>query len=176
MNIYVSDIVKLYRDTIICHLVNSGTSYLLFCIVQCWHVCEFDEDNRSLPMVLYWLGIMCKYYSCLGFFPIKHNKEWKYTHNEIFNKIPHFIKNRPRVNFLQDGFVMYNCTVLILKREVIHHIPDFIIPVYFCQKINPLLIFLLKTWHPILNCFLKKIGSLYLTEIMRTDWLQMLDE
>ena len=35
---------------------------------------------------------MYKYYSFLGFFPTKHNEE-RELHTEIFNNIPHFIKN-----------------------------------------------------------------------------------
>ena len=58
---------------------------------------------------------MCKYYSCIGILPIKHNEEGKYVHNEIFENIPHFIKNCLHVSFLQDGFSMYNNKVLIHK-------------------------------------------------------------
>ena len=35
MKIYVSDIEELYKDTIIGHMVNSVTEYLLLHIVQC---------------------------------------------------------------------------------------------------------------------------------------------
>ena len=38
------------------------------------------------------------------------------------------------VKFIQDSFVMYNDKVLIHKQEVITHIPDYKIPVYFCQN------------------------------------------
>ena len=52
--------------------------------------------------------MMYKYYYRLVFLPIKHNDEGKYIHNEIFNNIPHLIKTRQRVDFIQDGFVVYN--------------------------------------------------------------------
>ena len=43
MKLYVSDIEELYRDTIIGHLINSGTAYLLLRIVECWSACAVDE-------------------------------------------------------------------------------------------------------------------------------------
>ena len=46
----------------------------------------------------------------------------------------HFIKNHLRVNYLQDGFVMYNDKLLIFKQEVIPPIPDYIIPEDILQK------------------------------------------
>ena len=57
-------------------------------------------------MLLYYSGMMCKYYYRLGFLPIKHNEEGKDIHNGIFNNIPHLIKNRLRVDFLQYYFAM----------------------------------------------------------------------
>ena len=59
-------------------------------------------------MFLYCSGIMDKCYSGLGFHPIKHNEKEK-NHNEIFNNVPHFIKNDLHVNFLQDSFL---CTMI----------------------------------------------------------------
>ena len=61
-------------------------------ILQCWHACAFDDEKWAITMVMYCSWMMYKYYSCLGFFPIKHNEEGKENHNEIFNIIPHFIK------------------------------------------------------------------------------------
>ena len=71
MKLYVSDIEKSYKDTIIGHLVNLGTEYLLLHIVQCWRECAVDEENRYINMVMYCSHMMYKYYSRLGFFPIK---------------------------------------------------------------------------------------------------------
>ena len=63
--------------------------------------------KTSLYLVLYCSHMMYKYYSHLGFFPIKHNWEGKYIYNKVFNNIPHFIKNCLRIDSLQYGFVMY---------------------------------------------------------------------
>ena len=57
-------------------------------------------------MAVYCSVMMYKYYSRCWFSPIKNNEEGKYGHNEMFNNIPHFIKNFLHVYFLQDGFVM----------------------------------------------------------------------
>ena len=78
--------------------------------------------------------MMYKYYSCIGFFPIKNNEEVKDVHNEIFNNIPHFVKNRLHVDCLQDGSVMYKNKVILSKREFIHTIPEFMMPVDCCKK------------------------------------------
>ena len=67
MNIYVPDIEESYNDTIMFHLRNSGTAYLLLHIVQWW--CEYvvDDEKRDLPMATYCSRMMNIYYSCLGF-------------------------------------------------------------------------------------------------------------
>ena len=52
MKLYVSDIEESYKGTIVGHLVNSVTEYLLLQIVKCWRACAVNEENRSLPMVL----------------------------------------------------------------------------------------------------------------------------
>ena len=67
-------------------------------------------------MVLYYLGMMYNYYSRFSYFPIKHNEEGKDIHNGIFNSIPHLIKTRLRVDWIQDGFVMYKYKLLIRTR------------------------------------------------------------
>ena len=77
MNIYVSEIEVSYKDTILGHLGNSGTSYLLLYIVKCWCACAVDEDKWARPMVIYYSVMMYKYYYCIIFTPIKHNKEGK---------------------------------------------------------------------------------------------------
>ena len=73
MDLCVSDIVESYKDTIIGNLGNKGTEDLLLYILQCWRAFEFDKENSDLPIVMYCSVIMYKYYSCLRFFPIKHN-------------------------------------------------------------------------------------------------------
>ena len=105
MKLHVYNIEESYEDKIIGNLGNSGTEILLLHILQCWSACAVDEYNWNLHMVLYSLSMMYKHYSFLGFYPIKHNEEGKYTHNEIFNNIPHFIKKRLHINCLQYGFV-----------------------------------------------------------------------
>ena len=42
-------------------------------ILQCWHACAFDDEKWAITMVMYCSWMMYKYYSCLGFFPIKNN-------------------------------------------------------------------------------------------------------
>ena len=54
MNIDVSNIVESYKDTIIGHLGNAGTSYLLPHIVQCWCACAVDKNNWDLHIVIYY--------------------------------------------------------------------------------------------------------------------------
>ena len=56
---------------------------------------------------------MYKYYSRLGLISIRKNEEGEDINNEIFNNIPHFIKNILHVNCLQNGFIMYNDKVII---------------------------------------------------------------
>ena len=90
-------------------------------------------------MFLYFSKMMYRYYSHLGFLPIKHNEEGKYINSKIFNNIPYFIKNLIRVNCLQDGFVMYNDKAIIWKQEVITPITCFMIPVYLCQNNKPVI-------------------------------------
>ena len=92
MKLYISDVEESYKDTIIGHLGNLRIEDLLLHIVYCWSLCAFDEDKLYLPMVLYRSGMIYKYYSLLGVFPIKHIEEGKDIHNEIFKNIPHFIK------------------------------------------------------------------------------------
>ena len=65
MKLYVSDIEDSYKDTSIGHLGNSGTVYLLLYIVKCWLVCEVDDEKKYLPMVMYCLVMMYKYFSLL---------------------------------------------------------------------------------------------------------------
>ena len=41
----------------------------------------------------------------------------------------YFIKNCFGVNYIEDGFVMYNANIILFKQEVITPIPDYMIPV-----------------------------------------------
>ena len=61
MKLYLPDIKESYKDTIIGHLRNSGTTDLLLRIVQYLRACAVDEEKRALPMVLYCSGMMYKY-------------------------------------------------------------------------------------------------------------------
>ena len=45
MNLYVSYIKELYKETIIGNMGNSGTSDLLLHIVQCWRECVVNEKK-----------------------------------------------------------------------------------------------------------------------------------
>ena len=92
MNLYVSNIEEWYKDTIIVHMGNSDTAYLLLHIVQCWCAWAVNKETQALPMVLYCSHMVYKYYSFIGFPPI--NTQWgrETIHNEIFNNIPHLSK------------------------------------------------------------------------------------
>ena len=128
-------------------------------------------------MVLYCSGIMYKYYSCLGFLPIKHNQEGKDIHNEIFNNIPHFVKKCLNANCLQYGFVMYNKTVTIFKSEVILPIPVYMIQDNLCQNNDHVINFTTNDMRSKFEAFSKnKLYALYRTESTRTEWIQNLYE
>ena len=125
-------------------------------------------------MVLYYSGMMYKYYSCLGFSPIKLKKEVEDIHNEVFNNIPHFIKNNLHVDCHQDDFFMYRNKVIVWKIEFIPPIIDSKIPIYLCKK-NLSLISQLMTCHPSLSYFQRKKLIIYIlvlfVAIMAT-WIQ----
>ena len=53
MKLYVFAIEESYKDTIIGHLVNSGTSDLLLHILHCWRACAVNEENWDLAMFFY---------------------------------------------------------------------------------------------------------------------------
>ena len=42
-------------------------SLIIWKIVQFWRKCAVDEENWALPVVLYCLSMVYKYFSCLGF-------------------------------------------------------------------------------------------------------------
>ena len=53
MKLYVFNIEDSYKDTIIYHIVNSGTADLLLHMVKCWPACAVNKENQALPLVLY---------------------------------------------------------------------------------------------------------------------------
>ena len=71
MKLYVSDIEESYKNTIIGNMGSSGTVDSLLHIVQCWRACAVNEENQALHLVLYFSHTMYKYYSRIGFPPIK---------------------------------------------------------------------------------------------------------
>ena len=73
----MSDIEESYKNTIVGHLVNSGTEDLLLHIVQCWREFSFNEEKLKLPIFMCFLVKMYRYYSYLGCFSIKNNEERK---------------------------------------------------------------------------------------------------
>ena len=52
MELYVSNILDSYKDTIIGHFGNISTADFSVYIVKSWRACTVDEENFSLPMVL----------------------------------------------------------------------------------------------------------------------------
>ena len=116
-----------------------------------------------------------KYYSRILFIPIKHIKEGKYK--EVFNNLPHFIKNILHVNCLHNILLVYNDNVLIRKLQAIPPIPYFIIPVDYCQNIQYIINFTSDDMISKVEVFKNhKLDTFYITEIMRTEWILMIDE
>ena len=73
--------------------------------------------------------------------------------------------------------LMYNNNVLISKQEVINTIPDYMIPVHCFQKNQFAINFTSDDMIPKYEMFTNhKLDTFYLTEIMRTEGLQTLDE
>ena len=94
-----------------------------------------------------------------------------------YSTIYHISSKKLRVNCLRDGFIMYKDEVLICIREVIPHIPDSMMPLNFCKNTKLIVNFKTDDTTPRFDFFSqKKMYALYLTEIMRTDWLHILDE
>ena len=60
---------------------NSGIEYLSLHIVQCWRSCVVDEEKRDVHMIMYCSCMVYRYYSRIGFLPIKQNGEGKDIHN-----------------------------------------------------------------------------------------------
>ena len=96
---------------------------------------------------------------------------WYYGNNTYITK------HRLNVDCLQGGFVMYKNKLILLKIEVINPITDSMIPVDYCQKISPIIIFTTDDITSKSKLFLKKtINALCLSESIQTDWLQRLYE
>ena len=109
MNLYVSYIVESYKNTMICNLGNTDKVDLLIHTVQCWCACTVDKDYRDLPMVIKISGMMYKYYLCIGFIPIKHNKEGKEIHNK-YSAISHI---KSKTVFMSNIFKIFMlCTTI----------------------------------------------------------------
>ena len=66
MKLYLSNIEESYKDTIVGHFGNSCIEDLLLNITQCWRACVVVEYKWNLPILLYYSGMMYKYYSLLG--------------------------------------------------------------------------------------------------------------
>ena len=71
MKLCVSDIVESYKDTIMGYIFNACKLDLLLHIVQWCRACAVDKNKWDIYIVLYCTGMMYKYYSRLGFLPIK---------------------------------------------------------------------------------------------------------
>ena len=71
---------------------------------------------------------------------------------------------------------MYNDKLPINKREVIPSIYDSMIPMDLCLKNLPVINFTTDDMTSKFEAFKKnKMDGIYLTEIMKTDWLHILD-
>ena len=128
-------------------------------------------------MFIYCSVIRYKYYTFLGFIPIKNNEEGKNIHEEVFNNLIHVIKNCPHVNCFQDGLVVYSDKVLLCTRYVIPTITDSIIPENLCKNNRYVINFTSDDMTSKFEYFTKyMLYILYSTENMRTEWLQMLHE
>ena len=72
---------------------------------------------------------------------------------------------------------MYNDKVIIIKREAITTITDYMIPLYLYQNNEPVINFTTDDMISKLESFSKnRTDALDLTKIMRTKWLKMLDK
>ena len=91
--------------------------------------------------------------------------------------MPHFIKKCLNVNFFQDGFVVYNYKVIIRQWDAINPITDHIIMVYCVEKNKYVINFTTDDMRSKFEVFSNnKIDTLYLNEIIQTEWIQMMDE
>ena len=129
MKLYVSDIEESYNYTIIGHLESSGTADLWLHTVQCWRTCAVDKEKQALPMVFYCSVITYRYYSRLVFPPIKKwgmkiYLQWNIQQYTVL----HF--------YIQGCFLIYKNKLIVHKIELIPHISDSMIPIYFCKKLT----------------------------------------
>ena len=74
-------------------------------------------------------------------------------------------------------FFMYKNKVRIQKIEVVPPIPDYIIPMDFCQNYSSVINFKTCYMTSKFGLFSKnKMNNIYITESMQTDWLHMIYE
>ena len=72
---------------------------------------------------------------------------------------------------------MCNDKLILSKIEVIPSIPDSVISVYCCQNNLSIINVTTDDMTSKIELFQKnKMNNLYITEIMQTDWIQMLDD
>ena len=89
--------------------------------------------------------------------------------------LQNFTNNSLNADCLQDGFGLDKNKAILLKREVIIPIPDSMISVDFFQK-SSIINFIPDDITSGFELFSKKkMNNIYLTEIMITDWIHMLD-
>ena len=87
----------------------------------------------------------------------------------------YLIKKYLHVNYLQDNCFVYNGRLLVRKWEVIIPITDYIIPEGFCQNNQYVINFNTDDMISKFEAFTKNnLDTLYLTESMRTEWIQTL--
>ena len=81
MKLFVSDIVKSYKDTFVDHLVNSGPEDLLLRILKCWNSCVVDKENISLCLCFCTFQVLCiNIIHVLVLSQSTHNAELKEIH------------------------------------------------------------------------------------------------
>ena len=119
---------------------------------------------------------MYKYYSRLGFLLIKHNGEGNKIYKEIFNNIPHFTKNRLRVNCLQDIFL---CTRINYSLTNKSSFLLLLIMWYLCIPAKTKICnWFYYWWHDIQiwSVYKEKMDEIYLTETTITEWPQLVND
>ena len=91
--------------------------------------------------------------------------------------MPHLINNCLRVNYIHDSFVMYSDNILICKQYSISPNNYSIVLVDFCQNNQYIITFTTEYMVSKFEVFTNhKLDKFYITEIMRTECLQMIDE
>ena len=115
IKLYVSEIVKPYKDTIISYSNIFGTTYLFLYILQCWRACAIhsaqDQARNLVICCLYWV------------FPNQTQQEIKWYSQASIVIQYSFIKICIKVKCLGDGYVIYNIDIIIQKDEFIFFSP-----------------------------------------------------